>query len=117
MSYPPSSPDGALIQIGLALGRLEGQLTGIARSLDHLILTLQRDTQSKTSGPVDRPASKPSLLATVLERVSKKVLMDLIMLALKAIARSALPYLIPWSAFIGGLVWLGSRLLKFLGLS
>ena len=121
-------------QVGRALGSLEATLRSnhaqstdqtarLQRSLDHLIVTMQQAAEQtalqqsrlpKHTIPSDSP---PSSLASVLQLVSKRVVMDLAVMAAKKIATSALPYLIPWGIFLAGLTWLGKASLRFLGFS
>ena len=111
MSYPPSSPDGALFQILMAIGRMEQRQEHQARSLDTLIRILQE--QSPSQPPRSQPASQRSWLGPIMEKVSSKVLMDIAIIVLKKVVG----YLLPWSIFLGMLTWLAKALLKLLGLS
>lgn len=126
---PTNSPDS--FGLGVVLGRLEAKLestadqthqriAGLARGQDLLIRLTQRALERATAPPTGTSSRRPTATATPLPSRFQKILHKLsgefLLMALGAVAKWALHYVVPasliaWSAMSG----LGSGLAKWLG--
>jgi hypothetical protein len=125
---PTSSPDS--FGLGVAVGRLEAktdfthqQLTGLARGQDLLIQLTRRALEGTTapSSTAAAPTRRRNATATPpqpsrLQKLLHKLSGEFLLMALGAVAKWALHYVIPatliaWSAMAG----FGSTLAKWLG--